>query len=183
MIESLHKAGACGVFIGSFFDPKLVEAATELGSGATFQAVFSGDSWERTNTQFVVEGAVVRYLHPGKFHITSGPLTGMLVNAGPMCLLEMGEILVLVTSRRPIVWPDPSLIESMGIEIASIRTLVLKCRSNYRAVFDAYFDKEMMIEVDTPGRTSPVLSRHEWTRIPRPSYPLDLDFSWSPPLQ
>lgn len=29
------------------------------------------------NTQFVVEGAVVRYLHPGKFHITFGLLDGM----------------------------------------------------------------------------------------------------------
>lgn len=183
MIESLYQAGAKGVFIGSFFDPKLVETATELGSGATFQAVFSGDPWEGGNTEFVVEGAVVRYLHPGKFHITSGPLDGMLVNAGPTCLLEIGEVLVLVTSRRPIVWPDPSLIETMGVEIASIRTLVLKCRSNYRAVFNAYFDTTRMIEVDTPGRTSPVLTRHAWTRIPRPSYPLDLDFSWSPPRQ
>ena len=87
---------------------------------------------------------------------------------------------VVVTSRRPIVWPDPELLESMDIKIASIRTLVLKCRSNYRAVYDQYFDSENMIEVDTLGRTSPVLSRHDWKRIPRPSYPLDLDFDWAP---
>jgi microcystin degradation protein MlrC len=97
-----------------------------------------------------------------------------------MCLLDLGGIVVLVTSRRPIVWPDPAQIESMGIGISSIRTLVLKCRSNYRAVFNAYFDTDKMIEVDTPGRTSPVLSRHDWTRIPRPSYPIDLEFDWQP---
>ncbi|MFT6437983.1 MAG: hypothetical protein ACJAVI_006065 [Candidatus Azotimanducaceae bacterium] len=45
----------------------------------------------------------------------------MLVNAGPMCLLESGETLVLVTSRRSIIWPDPSLIETMGVETALIR--------------------------------------------------------------
>ena len=115
-----------------------------------------------------------------EFYISTGPLSGMRVNAGPMCLLKFDGIQILVTSRRPIVWPDPELLESMDIKIASIRTLVLKCRSNYRAVYDQYFDSENMIEVDTPGRTSPVLSRHDWKRIPRPSYPLDLDFDWAP---
>ena len=180
LMESLYQAGAQDVFIGSFFDPTLVERATDIGMGKTFTAVFHGDTWARADATFVAEKAVVKYLHPGKFNITAGPLKGMLVNAGPMCLLDLGGIVVLATSRRPIVWPDPALIESMGIEIASIRTLVLKCRSNYRAVFNTYFDTDRMIEVDTPGRTSPVLSRHDWTRIPRPCYPIDLASDWQP---
>ncbi len=181
LLEALYEAGAQNVFIGSYFDPQLVAEATELGVGASFSATFIGDTWERADAEFSVDGAVVRHLHPGKFFITSGPLDGMLVNAGPMCLLDLGDILVLATSRRPIVWPDPSLIEDMGVKIPSIRTLVLKCRSNYRAVFNAYFSTEMMIEVDTPGRTSPVLTRHQWQRIPRPSYPIDQDFDWTAP--
>ena len=180
LTKALHQAKATGVVIGSFFDPELVIAATSAGVGSSIQAKFNGDGWEGTESTYVVDNVLVQYLHPGEFYISTGPLSGMRVNAGPMCLLRFEGIQILVTSRRPIVWPDPELLETMGINVASIRTLVLKCRSNYRAVYNKYFDPEMMIEVDTPGRTSPVLSRHHWKRIPRPSYPLDLDFDWQP---
>ena len=180
LTKALHKAKATGVVIGSFFDPELVSAATNAGIGSSIQATFNGDGWEGAESTYIVDNVLVQHLHPGEFYISTGPLSGMRVNAGPMCLLKFDGIQVLVTSRRPIVWPDPELLESMDIKIASIRTLVLKCRSNYRAVYNKYFDSESMIEVDTPGRTSPVLSRHDWKRIPRPSYPLDLDFDWAP---
>ena len=180
LTRTLHQAKATGVVIGSFFDPELVSAATNTGIGSSIQATFNGDGWDGAESTYVVDNVLVQHLHPGEFYISTGPLSGMRVNAGPMCLLKFDGIQVLVTSRRPIVWPDPELLESMDIKIASIRTLVLKCRSNYRAVYDQYFDSENMIEVDTLGRTSPVLSRHDWKRIPRPSYPLDLDFDWAP---
>ncbi|MDB2594700.1 M81 family metallopeptidase [Pseudomonadales bacterium] len=180
LTKALHKAKATGVVIGSFFDPELVSAATNAGIGSSIQATFNGDGWEGAESTYIVDNVLVQHLHPGEFYISTGPLSGMRANAGPMCLLKFDGIQVLVTSRRPIVWPDPELLESMDIKIASIRTLVLKCRSNYRAVYDQYFDSGNMIEVDTLGRTSPVLSRHDWKRIPRPSYPLDLDFDWAP---
>ena len=180
LTKALHEAKATGVVIGSFFDPELVSAATNAGIGSSIQATFNGDGWEGAESTYIVDNVLVQHLHPGEFYISTGPLSGMRVNAGPMCLLTFDGIQILVTSRRPIVWPDPELLESMDITVASIRTLVLKCRSNYRAVYNKYFDSESMIEVDTPGRTSPVLSRHDWKRIPRPSYPLDHDFDWAP---
>ena len=180
LTRALHQAKATGVVIGSFFDPELVSAATNAGIGSSIQATFNGDGWEGAESTYIVDNVLVQHLHPGEFYISTGPLSGMRVNAGPMCLLTFDGIQILVTSRRPIVWPDPELLESMDITVASIRTLVLKCRSNYRAVYNKYFDSESMIEVDTPGRTSPVLSRHDWKRIPRPSYPLDHDFDWAP---
>ena len=35
-------------------------------------------------------------------------------------------------------------------------------------------------EVDNPGLTSPNLANFDWTRLPRPVYPLDEDATWSP---
>lgn len=181
MLEALYQAGAKGVLVGSFYDPKVAAKAHEAGVGASFKAVFKGDDWQRPDNQLVVDYVRVRYLHPGQFRISQGPLAGIPVDAGPICLLEFGGMMVVVTSSRPIVWPDPALLETMGLNIGEIRTLVLKCRSNYRAVFNKYFDQEMMIEVDTPGRTSPVLTRHSWKHLPRPVYPIDRDFEWSVP--
>ncbi|MBF0279485.1 MAG: M81 family metallopeptidase [SAR324 cluster bacterium] len=181
MLEALYRSGAKGVLIGSFCDPNLATRAHEAGIGASFKALFQGDDWDRPDPHFAVDRVRVKSLHPGKFRISRGPLTGIPVDAGPICLLQLGDMMVLVTTSRPIVWPDPILLETMGLEIREIRTLVLKCRSNYRAVFDKYFDQEMMIEVDTPGRTSPVLTRHSWKFLPRPVFPIDRDFEWSVP--
>ena len=36
-----------------------------------------------------------------------------------------------------------------------------------------------MIEVDTPGLTSPVLERLQFKGLPRPVFPLDLDAEWT----
>ena len=41
----------------------------------------------------------------------------MRVSTDPMCLLDLGGIWVLVTSRPPIIWPDPLLIESLGEKV------------------------------------------------------------------
>jgi microcystin degradation protein MlrC len=178
LLEALHKAKTEGVVIGSFFDPTLAAMAVDAGAGSRIDARFHGDNWEGAAPVYSVNAALVQATHPGIFYISTGPLSGMRVNAGPIGLLDLDGLKVLVTSRRPIVWPDPTLLSALGVDVRLIRTLVLKCRSNYRAVFDQYFTADQMVEVDTPGRTSPVLTRHQWQRLPRPSYPLDLDCEW-----
>lgn len=178
LLEALHRAKTKGVVIGSFFDPTLATLAVDAGAGSRIDARFQGGNWEGTSPVYSVSAVLVQAIHPGIFYISTGPLTGMRVNAGPMSLLDLDGLKVLVTSRRPIVWPDPTLLSELGVDVRLIRTLVLKCRSNYRAVFDPYFPPDQMIEVDTPGRTSPVLTRHQWQRLPRPAYPLDLDCEW-----
>lgn len=181
MLEALYQADAKGVLIGSFCDSQMAAKAHESGVGASFQAVFRGDDWEQSSDNlFIVDKVRVRYLHPGQFFITQGPLAGLMVKAGLTCLLELGSMMVVVVSH-PIMWPDPELLRTMGLNIGEIRTLVLKCRSSYRAVFEEYFAREMMIEVDTPGRTSPVLTRYTWKHLPRPVYPIDRDFEWRVP--
>jgi len=37
-----------------------------------------------------------------------------------------------------------------------------------------------VLEVDTPGLTSPVLERLEFKGLPRPVFPLDVDAVWTP---
>jgi hypothetical protein len=37
-----------------------------------------------------------------------------------------------------------------------------------------------VIEVDTPGLTSPVLERLAFKGLPRPVFPLDADAKWTP---
>lgn len=56
----------------------------------------------------------------------------------------------------------------------------MKSRGHFRAGFLPWFPPEHVYEIDTAGLTSPVLERWPLEHIPRPSFPLDPDMTWSP---
>jgi microcystin degradation protein MlrC len=66
----------------------------------------------------------------------------------------------------------------MGVDIGRARAVVVKSRGHFRAGFDEFFPSERVIEVDAPGLTSPVLSRFDFKRLPRPIFPLDTKVEW-----
>jgi microcystin degradation protein MlrC len=57
----------------------------------------------------------------------------------------------------------------------------VKSRGHFRAGFDQFTTPENIIEVDNPGLTSPNLKNFDWSRLPRPVYPLDEDATWTVP--
>jgi len=70
----------------------------------------------------------------------------------------------------------------MGLDIGKARAVVVKSRGHFRGGFDEFYGPDQIVELDLPGLTSPMLSRFEWTRLPRPVIPLDDNVSWSPPV-
>ena len=72
------------------------------------------------------------------------------------------------------------MLEMFGYDIAKARTVVVKSRGHFRAAFDEVFPPERIISVDEPGLTSPILSRFDFTHLPRPSIPLDTLAHWIP---
>ena len=90
---------------------------------------------------------------------------------------DSGGITVVAISRR-VQTADPVMFESLGLDIAAARTVVVKSRGHFRAGFDLWFGPEQVVEVDTAGLTSPVLERFDWRGLPRPVYPLDEDAAW-----
>lgn len=181
MLEALHTAGAQGVLIVNFRDRKLVAAATATGVGNTFAARFSGDDWDRDgNTTYAADAQVVA-LHDGHLVGRRGIVAGKSLHCGPMVLLDIGGVRVVVTSRAA-VGNDPIYSEALGVDLAEARTIVVKVRSSFPVAYDEFVRQENMLFVDTPGRTSPVLSRMPFERLPRPVYPLDTGFGWDNPL-
>jgi microcystin degradation protein MlrC len=69
-----------------------------------------------------------------------------------------------------------------GIDVAQARTVVVKSRGHFRGGFDEFFTPERVIEVDTPGLTSPVIERLDFKGLPRPVFPLDADARWTPKI-
>ena len=59
-----------------------------------------------------------------------------------------------------------------------MQIIAVKSSVHFRAAFMP-IAKEV-IEVDTPGLTSPRLDRLEFHKIRRPMYPFDPDMTWEP---
>ncbi len=99
---------------------------------------------------------------------------------GPTALLDLGGIQVVVISIRTQC-ADPVFLEMMGLDIARTRAVVVKSRGHFRAGFDEFFAPDQVIEVDTPGLTSPILTRFDFRYLPRPVFPVDTQVVWQLP--
>jgi microcystin degradation protein MlrC len=179
LLRALVEAQARGVVIGVFNDAALAAQAHRLGTGASFEARFNRDEHDTFSRPFQAQAQVVA-LSDGAIVGRRGLLKGTSASMGPSALLRIGGVDVAVISNRQQCL-DPVQLESLGVDIGAARTVVLKSRGHFRAGFDEFFRPEQIVEVDCPGLTSPALHTFEWTRLPRPVYPLDEATTWAPP--
>jgi len=177
-LAALVEAGAKGVYFGSFFDKDLALEAHDLGEGAAFEAVFNRSGDTEFSKRFAAQAKVIK-LHDGNVVGRLGIYKNRQLKMGPCAALQIGGITVVVISARNQT-ADPVFFEMFGLDIADAHTVCVKSRGHFRAGFIPWFAPEQVYEVDTAGLTSPVLSRFNWTNLPRPVYPLDPDTTWSP---
>lgn len=176
ILQGFVDAGVQGAVIGPVFDPLLAAEAHRGGEGASFRAQFNRDEEHPLSGRFAAD-AVVERLHRGQYVARRGISAGNTITNGPTALLRMGGVRVVVVSRRDQA-RDAVQFEMMGIDLARVRSLVVKSRGHFRAAFDEFFTSEQVVEVDVPGLTTPVLANVAWERMPRPVFPLDPDMVW-----
>lgn len=179
IIEALYKAGASGIIAGVINDPALAAEAAELGEGARFEAVFNREERDEFSRRFIAPARVLR-LHDGACVGRRGFYAGRKMNLGTSALLEIGGLRVVVISIRTQC-ADPVFLEMMGLDIGTARAVAVKSRGHFRAGFSEFFGPEQVIEVDTPGLTSPILSRFDFRDLPRPVFPVDDKVDWALP--
>jgi microcystin degradation protein MlrC len=167
LLRKLHAAGAQEVLYGNFFEPQIAaEAQGKREITARFTEGFSATAQVVKTT----DGRVV-----GR----RGIWAGRALDLGPTCALRIGGITLVCVSRRKQC-ADPVFFEMHGLDIGAARTVVVKSRGHFRGGFDEFFTPDRVIEVDTPGLTSPVIERLAFKGLPRPVFPLDADANWSP---
>jgi len=179
ILEAFHKAGVEGAVFGIHNDPALAAEAHRLGKGARFSARFNRDETNAFSKPFAAE-AVVEALSDGKLIGRRGIYAGRSVEIGPSALLRLGGIRVAVVSLRKQC-AEPAMLEVLGVDLRSVRSLVVKSRGHFRAGFDDIFPPERIVEVDVPGLTTVVLSRVPYRNAPRPIFPLEPEMIWSVP--
>lgn len=179
LLQALVNANAQDVLIGSFFDIPLAESAHQAGIGAKIRAKFNSGPGLPCDWPFEAEAEVIG-LHDGNVIGRLGLFQGKSLRLGKSAALKIGGVTAIVISVRNQT-ADPMFFEMFGLDIANAHTVAVKSRGHFRAGFLPWFPPDRVYEVDTEGLTSPVLERRQWTRLPRPVYPLDEDAAWSPP--
>jgi microcystin degradation protein MlrC len=98
--------------------------------------------------------------------------TGSEADMGATAVLLVGGNEVIVTSKR-LQPTDLQLYRSLGIEPNEMRFIVVKSSVHYRAAHEPIAQE--VIELDTPGLTSPRLAGFGFKNLRRPIFPLDLE--------
>ncbi|MEQ8506125.1 MAG: M81 family metallopeptidase [Rhodospirillales bacterium] len=179
LLRALIEAQADGVVIGVVIDGAVAQTAHEAGEGADITARFNSSPRTAFEEAFDVQARVLK-VTDGSFVGRRGILRGRALSVGPAALLEIGGLRVAVGTHRKQC-ADPAMLEMFGVDIAQVRTVVVKSRGHFRAGFDEFFAPENVIEVDCPGLTSPVFRNFEWGDLCRPVFPLDQDTTWTLP--
>ena len=79
-----------------------------------------------------------------------------------------------ILTERPSSQIHPNFFRQLGIEPRRKRVLVVQSAHLFRDEFEVHERiPRMIIEVDSPGITSPNARRFEYRRLRRPIFPLD----------
>jgi len=174
LLEAFHRADVQGAVFGVIHDPALAAEAHALGVGKTFEARFNRAAEQDPFRRPFAAEAKVMALSDGKVTGRRGIFAGTAMQLGDTAWLQIGGIGVVVISQRTQC-ADPAFLEHLGIDIAAARAVVVKSRGHFRGGFDEFFNHARIVEVDAPGLTSPILTRFDWRKLPRPVLPIDQD--------
>ena len=91
---------------------------------------------------------------------------------GVSALLRIGNVLVSVSQYRGRGGVHPVIWAHFGVDSSQAKMVVVKTASNFQYYTDVTSE---VIRVDTAGHTQSRVTDFEWTRLPRPAFPLDED--------
>ncbi|MCD6530515.1 M81 family metallopeptidase [Candidatus Bathyarchaeota archaeon] len=162
-------------------DPEAVAVALSAGVGSTIEVEVGGKIDRRFYKPVKVK-ARVKTLSDGVYTIrgpyhggyrTKGPVlpkeSWKKVDVGKMALLEVDGIEIIVSEGR--VGMEQDYYKAVGVDPSQRKIVVVKSHQAHRASFENIAKR--IIEVDTPGSTSPSYRGLTFKNIPRPVFPLD----------
>ena len=174
LLWALLDLGARNAALALITDPEAVEQIAQAGVGEHVRIELGGKVDRRHGYPVEVEGRVER-ITDGRFR-RGGPVGGGLeVDLGRTAVISAagrheGTAEIIVCERR--AEPDDlALFRSLGIEPTRKRIVIVKSNVQFRATFDAIASE--VIEVATPGVTTPDFDFFAFQHVHRPIFPLD----------
>lgn len=171
VLKTILEEELTGGVLAVIWDPEAAQIACKAGVGGKVDLNLGGHTDEIHGTSIKVSGTV-KNLTDGKF-VNEGPMgTGSESDMGLTAVIDIQGNDVIITSKRlqPL---DLQIYKSQGINPEETKFIVVKSSVHYRASHEP-IAKEV-IELDTPGLTSPRLKGFGFKNIRRPIFPLDIE--------
>ena len=171
-----HREQVDGLILAHIPDPEAIHQIIVAGPGATITLGVGGKRDARFGPPVRVTGSVLSVTDGviedvGKF--TPDPF----VDAGVTACLAIDNVRLVLT-EQVIMGPQPSLFRKVGIEPFEAKIVALKTGVGFKVTYGDV--AKAVFRADCPGTSSYNLGNYDFTRIPRPLYPLDLDKDWEP---
>lgn len=176
VLRALLEADIADSCFGFVFDPAAVAAATEAGVGATVELSIGGRHGPLHGDPIEVK-AYVRALTDGRFTHSSPMVRGVRANLGPCARLVVGNVDVIVASRRNQTF-DHEIFALHGIDVRTRSIVVLKSSQHFRAGFRDMASR--IITADSPGLTTLDVTVFDHPNADGPRWPIEPRLEWSP---
>lgn len=168
LLAELLRQNATGAVISNITDPAAVQEAIQAGVGKQVSLTVGGKVDRFHGDPLQISGRV-RLIQDGVYRAATRFNAGTY-RRGPTVVLDCGGVEVILTSR-PAHGFEANHFRSLGIEPSERKILAIKSELQHRAGFARIASK--IIDVDTPGLATPILSRLPYRKIRRPVFPLD----------
>lgn len=174
ILRGLLERGFGGRSLLTLVDAAAAAAAHLAGPGAELDLSLGGSLDPERHAPLQVRARVVA-LGDGNFTYTDGTAA----RGGPTAVLQVGEAVVVSTSR-PVHVMDRRVFEAQGQAPSDFDVVVVKSPNGFRPHYESIAAR--IVSVDVPGATSANLRALPYRRCGRPIFPLDLDLEIEPPF-
>jgi microcystin degradation protein MlrC len=185
VLESLIRQGAKDCIV-TLRDSNVVRAGIESGIGATLEMEVGASIDNRFYKPLKIIGRV-KLIDDGEYTIC-GPTHGgwgrevhrdawREENVGPRVVLRIGDKIDVIFSEGR-TGKDRDFFKSAGTVFDEKKIIVLKSNQAHRASFDPITAGN--IDLASPGVSTVDYTSLPFERIPRPLWPINRNFDWSP---
>jgi microcystin degradation protein MlrC len=168
ILRELLRQGATNTGVACIKDPEAVKKAIEVGVMGSLSMRIGAKTDGFHGEPLMVTGTV-RTITDGRF-IHKAMAVGVPSDVGRTAVIDVNGVDVILTERSHAP-NDPEIYRRNGIEPTDKKILVLKSRGHFRAAYEPF--SKQILEVDTPGLTTPNLEWFTYHNIPRPIWPFD----------
>jgi len=174
--EMLRQEITCTALI-PMYDPEVYHQAVQAGMSSEITVKVGGKSDSVFSKPVQVTGKVTGISSGFEVALMKGgkqpdPLPFPLDIQHGTIILEVGNIILLISESRFLAGIHSNVYRHFGIEPAEAKIIVMKTGTYFQ-----YYESIMkeLIMVDCPGVSQADLTQFEWVRAPHPIYPMDKD--------